>query len=713
MSETIGKSIPRVDVLDKCGGSAKYVDDMKFDNMLYAKTLRSTRPRAKILSLEIPALPDGYYIIDRNDVPGRNRVRILIYDQPFFAEDVVNYIGEPILLVVGADKAKILDIISQIEVHYEDLEPILSIEDAESGDKEPIFGEDNRFVDYEYSKGDPDKAFAASATIIENEYRTGYQEQLYLEPHGVIGVFRDGKVTVYGCMQCPFYARNAVIEGLGWDEERVQIIQTTTGGAFGGKEEYPSLICGQAAFAAVKTGHPVKLIFERTEDIEVTTKRHPSIVKHRTAFDAAGNILAMDVDIKFDGGAYAGLSDVVLQRGMFCAVGAYDIPNLRIGGRAFATNTVPCGAFRGFGAPQAFFAVEMQMQNIADKLGIDPIDFKLRYALKKGDTTSTGGILRDEIKIPEIMRTIDDMSNFRDKFQKYENESGNIRHGIGFSLFFHGCGFTGNGENIISGKITLRKSSDGAVEILISNTEMGQGALTALRKIVAKTLNIPIEDVIYENPDTDRVPDSGPTVASRTTVIVGGLLEIAAAELKERWHESGEIEISKVYKHPDYITWDQKSLHGDAYPTYSWGANVVEVEIDTITCEITLKKVWAVFDVGMAIDEKMLRGQIEGGIAQGLGYGNIEVMNSNDGKIQQNSITDYMIPTASDLPEIESQLIDNPYPYGPFGAKCAGELTLVGAGIALASAVQNALGSQIYKIPVRPEDLLEEFENGN
>lgn len=713
MSGMISKSVRRVDALDKCSGSARYVADLKFDGMLYAKTLRSTKPRAKIISIRIPPLPEGYCVVDKSDVPGRNRVKMLIYDQPFFAEDVVNYVGEPILLVVGPDREKILRIISQIEVVYEDIEPILSMEDAESGEKPSLFGDDNCFVDYQYTKGAPDEAFANATTIIEGEYETGYQEHIYLEPQGVIGVYEDDKVTVYGSMQCPYYVKRAVMECLGWCEERVRIVQTTTGGAFGGKEEYPSIIAGQVAVAAVKTNSSVKLIFDRTEDIECTTKRHPSITRYRTAVDEFGKITAMDVDIKFDGGAYAGLSDVVLQRAMFSATGVYNVPNVRVRGRAFATNKVPTGAFRGFGAPQVFFAVEMQMEKIASQIGINPIELRLKNAIQKGNRTSTGGILRQNVKLPEMVAMASEMSGIREKVSECRKSDSRFRRGIGMSLCFHGCGFTGKGEEIIRGKASLKKNADGIVEILVANTEMGQGALTALRKIVADTLAIPMENVKYDNPDTERVPDSGPTVASRTTMIIGNLLKQAAEEMAEKWNETNEIEISKVYEHPDYIEWNQDKFEGDAYPTYSWGVNVVELEVDTLTGEIAIEKVWAVFDVGVPIDEKLMRGQIEGGIAQGIGYATIEVMQNKNGKFLQNTITDYVIPTAMDLPQIESRLIENPYEFGPFGAKCAGELTFVGVAPAVAAAVKNAIGIDINKLPITPESIVKELEGEN
>ena len=710
LAMNISKPVKRVDNDEKVLGRAKFIADMKFDDMLYARTLRSTVPRARIISIEIPELPEGYFIVDHRDVPSNNRVKILENDMPFFAEDVVNYIGEPILLVVGPDRAVVTQILESIKVKYEELPAILSVEEAQSGEKPPIFGDDNLFADYYFDKGDPDAAFEKASRIVEGEYRTGCQEHIYLETQGMIGIYRDGKLTVYGSMQCPYYVKNALIFATGWDGDRIQVIQTTTGGAFGGKEDFPSLIAGHAAFAAIKAdGKPVQIIYDRVEDIISTTKRHPSIVKHRTALDENGNIIAMDVDIILDAGAYETLSPVVLQRAMFVATSVYNVPNLRVRGRAYATNHVPASAFRGFGGPQGVFAAELHITNVAEAVGANPLDYKRRFFVKKGDTTATSGLLRRHVPLQEIADALDEMSDFRRKYEEYRKNQrkGTPWRGIGISFFPHGCGFTGKGEEIIRGTASLKRYADGRVEILVSSVEMGQGAQTTLRKIVAETLGIPYTEVIYENPDTDRVPDSGPTVASRTVVIVGGLLERAARELKERWSEPGEITITKTYRHPSYIQWDQDKLRGDAYPEYSWGGNVVEVEVDPVTFEIRVVGVWGAYDIGTPIDERIIRGQIEGGVKQALGYATIEVMETKNGRILQASLTDYIVPTSKDFPRVIFKLIPSPYEYGPYGAKCAGEVPFVGPAPALAAAVQQAVGFRVDRIPVKPEWLLE------
>lgn len=711
--ETISIPVNKVDNREKLNGSATYLGELKPEGMLFAKTLRSDKARARIIGVDLPPLPEGYFIVDHHDVPGKNRVKIIFDDQPYFAEEYVNYIGEPILLVVGPDKGRILEILSTIRVDYEEMKPVLTMEDAADSDIPPIVGENNTFAAYTHNHGDVESAFRDAACIVEHEYRTGYQEHIYLEPQGVLATYEDGKISVYGSIQCPYYVKNALIPALGFEADRVRVVQTTLGGAFGGKEDYPSLIAGHVAFAALKTGRPVQLILDRVEDIEATPKRHPSVIRIRTAVDGDQQITALEAEVRLNAGAYAGLSNVVLQRAMFNIAGVYYIPNIRVRGWAMATNTVPNGAFRGFGAPQSIFAMEMHLNAVAKHLGIEPLEYKMKHMARKGDLTATGGVFRQDIKLAELIEAVDEMSGYRQKMKDFASRKDGVYRGIGLSMVLHGCGFTGSGErDHIKARVKLHKRSDGRVEILVANVDMGQGLKTGLRKIVAQTLNIPIESVIYENPDTDRVPDSGPTVASRTTMIVGKLLADAAVRLGASWNDSEDVEIIEDYKHPPEMQWDDSKFNGEAYPAYSWGVVAVEVEIDPLTYAIDVKGAWSAYDIGTAIDERIIRGQIEGGLLQGLGYGSLEVMDCLDGRIRQRNVTDYIIPSSMDAPKMESRLVDNPYERGPFGAKGAGELTLVGGAPALADAVSHALGIPIDRLPVTPEYLMEVLENG-
>ena len=699
MAKKISDSINRVDGSDKISGRAKYISDVYFKNQYYARTLRSEIAKGRILSIDFPEIPENYFVIDKDDIPGLNQMRTVISDNPIFADNEVNYIGQPILLVVGPDREIIAEIIDQIEVTYQKEKPILTLEEAEQ--------KASLFSDFDYSKGDVENAFNNASQIITDQYETGFQEHIYIEPQGITAVHRDNKMFVFGSMQCPFYIQGALEDVLCWPEDRLRVIHTTTGGAFGGKEEFPSMIACQAAVAALKTGHPVKIIYDRDEDIIASTKRHPSLVEYKAALDKNNKVSALEINVKFNAGAYSGISPVVLERGIFSAANVYNFPNVKVNGKNYRTNSVPCGAFRGFGAPQTIFSMEMFMHNLARKLGQDPLKFKKKHLIKRGDTTSTGGTMHGQVKMPEIIEKITKMSNYEEKFNNLSEN-----RGIGISLFIHGCGFTGDGENNIKGKITLEKKGEQAI-VKVSSTDMGQGAETSLRKIVSYTLEIPMEKVIYKKVDTGKVPDSGPTVASRTVMIVGGLLRSAALEMKEKWKQKQSMEISKIYAHPDYLKWDNDTYQGDAYPIYSFGANVVEVEVDPITLELDIQNLYAVYDVGTVIDEKGLRGQMEGGIVQGLGWATTEVMETNQGQLMQSSMTDYKIPTIKDVPEIECDFVTNPYEFGPFGAKCAGELPFNGPAPALAAAVSHALSVPIKKIPLRPENLLKEIKNEN
>jgi len=689
----ISESIKRFDFEDKISGEAIYTPDVHIEGMIYAKTLRSKVPRAKIVSIQIPTLPEGYFIVDHHDIPEKNVIPVVFDDQPIFATDEVNYIGEPILLVVGPEKIVILEIMDKIIIEYQAIQPILSIEDAESCSAPFIFKNQPHFVKYEYQKGSFYESVKCAKRVISDEFRTGYQEQAYLETQSMFATYDGHTVCVQGSMQCPYYIVESLKVALGWDESRIRVIQMPTGGAFGGKEEYPSLPGVHAALASIKTKRPVQLVFERQEDIQCSTKRHPTIIRIESYIDENDDIIARDIEVKSDGGAYAGLSSVVLQRTIFSIAGCYNIGNLRVRGTVFATNNVVTGAFRGFGGPQAFYAIEMHMENMANQLETDPIELRRKYFVKQGDTSSTQGIFYDPIVLDLIADEVIAMSDFNEKRLRFKSEK---LKGIGCSIFYHGCGFTGAGEaELIKPSVRLKKEKS-EVEIFISSTEIGQGVLTTMRKIVASTLDISIDHVHHNYPDSRNCPDSGPTVASRTVLIVGRLLQDCAIEMKKRWNEES-FDIIQNYVYPSHLSWDNQIFKGNAYPDYSWGANVVEVEIDENTYEIDVKGIWAVYDIGTPIDSKIVKGQIEGGIVQGLGYAMMEVLESKAGKLSQDTFTTYIIPSSLDIPPIFSKLVENPSTVGPFGARGLGELPLVGVAPALASAVQQAIGTKITK----------------
>lgn len=696
-SHSICDPVIKVDHHEKMGGSAVYIADMKVKGAITAGVLRSTVPHARIDKITYPKMEDGYKIVDSRDIPGSNELEVAVSRQPILAEDIVTYIGQPIAIIAGPDEKKIKEYISGTKVAYTPLPAVLTLDDATQ-----VMNE------YGYTQGDVDAAFSQAEQIVTETFRTGYQEQAYIETNGVIAEYKDGTVTVWGTLQCPYYVHGAVVQAFGLPEDKVRIIQAVTGGAFGGKEDYPSLLGCYAALAACKTGKPVRMIMDRREDMSVTTKRHPSRIVISSAINAAGELTGVKIDTTLDGGAYDGLSTVVLQRALICAAGVYNIKNLQVRGRAVVTNTVPTGAFRGFGAPQSFFAIETHMGHLAKRLGEEPLEFKRKYLAKQFDLTPTGGQYHDPVILDEMLKRADEFSDYAKKHKAYRSQTGRFRKGIGISLFLHGCGFTGSAErDYIKSVVHLLKHKDGKVEILASITDMGQGVKTTFSKIVSQVLGLPLADVICSNPDTHKVPNSGPTVASRSIQVVGRLLEKAAARLKEKWKDGQEQLIEEHYVHPDLIPWDLETFSGDAYATFAWGVNVVEVELDTLLATARVIGAWGIFDVGTPIDQKVMQGQMEGGMLQGIGYASMEKMESVNGTPYQNSLTDYIIPTSMDTVNFHTCMVDNPYQNGPFGAKGAGELTLVGAAAAYVAAVENAANADFHQIPLGPEKIME------
>src|SRR5438874_5206698 len=408
----VGKSIPRKEGRKKVTGQALYVDDLKFDKMLHGVTVRSSIARGRIKSISFeqpPATPTSrgsdsipwgeFTIVTAKDIPGENYVALILNDQPYLADEIVNHPEEPIVLLAHPDKYLLEEARRHVRIEYEEMPAVFSLQDS-LAQKEIIWGEDNVFKKFLVDKGNVDDVWSQAVSIVEGEYETGAQEQLYIENNGAIAVANpDDGVTVWGSMQCPYYIHKALIKLFGLPEEKIRVIQTETGGGFGGKEEYPSMIAGHAALLAWKAGLPVKMIYDRAEDMVLTTKRHPSRTRHKTAVTKDGKLLAMEIELVIDGGAYCTLSPAVLSRGTIHAAGPYLCPNVRIRSQAVATNAPPHGAFRGFGAPQVFFALERHINKVADAVGLSPEELRRRNFLHKGDCTATGQEIREDVDL--------------------------------------------------------------------------------------------------------------------------------------------------------------------------------------------------------------------------------------------------------------------------------------------------------------------------
>jgi CO/xanthine dehydrogenase Mo-binding subunit len=707
----VGRNVLRKEGVDKVTGAAQYIDDITFPNLLYGRTIRSTIPAGDILDVRLNFNADAFTVVDYRDVPGRNVVALIDDDQPCLAERLVRHVAEPIVLLAHDDREALLA--ADVQLSYR---PALPVYDPAAS---PV-----TFKTITIEKGRLDEGFAAADAIVEGEYRAGHQEQLYIEPNGVIAVWKDGGITVYGSLQCPYYVHRALKVLLGLPDNRVRVIQTETGGGFGGKEEYPSMIAGHAALLARKSGRPVKLIYDRVEDMVATTKRHPAIVRHRTGVTRDGRLTAMEVDAIIDGGAYATLSAVVLSRGVIHASGPYRCDHVRIHGRAAMTNTPPNGAFRGFGAPQTQFAVEVHMDRIAAELGIDPVRIREINALRPGDTTATGQRLGKDTSARQVLREAVKRSDFKRKWRALQRArpararpstgSGRAsRRGIGLSLFFHGSGFTGGGEVKLASKASLALTDRGA-RIFVGSTEIGQGTRTMHAQIVADALGVPFDDIEVNAVDTNEVPDSGPTVASRTCMVVGRILQRCAEEMRTRLGRltpreylrmHGPLLITKEYERPGGMSWDDTSYQGDAYGSYGWGCDVVELDVDRDTWEVTPLAGPSVHEIGKAIHPVLTLGQIEGGSAQGLGYALLEEVVMRDGRMANASLTNYIIPTTLDTPPMDIVVLENPYKHGPFGAKGVGEMPIDGPAPAVINALRQA-GFDLREIPATPEKIM-------
>ena len=729
----IGTNVPRKEGPAKLTGAAKYVDDLTPEGLWHGATVRSTVPRGRIVSITYPEhIPwHEFCVVTHTDIPGRNMVPMFLEDQPLLAESRVNHQDEAIVLLAHLDRECLAAAVAAVQVEYEIEPAIFTI--AESLLRETIiWGADNTFKTFHLEHGDVDQAFADADFIVEETYETGAQEQLYIETNGMIAEASADAVTVWGSLQCPFYVHRALKSIFDLPDEKVRVVQTETGGAFGGKEDYPSVLAGHAALLALKCGHPVKMIYDRAEDMAATTKRHPSRTRHRTAVSRDGKLLACDIDFVIDGGAYATLSATVCSRGTIHAAGPYQWPAVRVHSQAVATNTPPSGAFRGFGAPQSLFAIERHLDKVAGVVGLTPEELRRRNFIQHGGTTATGQTITQPLDLNALLDRAIAVSGYREKLARFarENPSSTIKRGIGFASFMHGAGFTGSGERYLNSLVGLEATAAGNVRVLVSSTEFGQGTNTILAQVAAEALNAPYELIELAQPDTNVVPNSGPTVASRTVMVVGKLLERAAHTMIRMLREHGflaegylpeelapsirayveqfgPLRTEQRYEAPGSIFWDDQKYMGDAYPAYAWAVYVAEVAVDTTTYTPIVTEFHALQEVGKVLHPVLAAGQIEGGVAQGIGYALYEKCVWTNGHMANNQMTNYIMPTSADLPPIHVHFEEIPFEHGAFGAKGIGELPMDGPAPAILNAIENATGIAFTHIPLMPEDVFE------
>jgi len=717
----VGTAVPRKEGREKVTGQARYVDDLRFPGMIYGATVRSPCPRGRIHAIRFgDGIPwQEFTIVRAADIPGANSIPLILDDQPCLADTVVNHAEEPVMLLAHPDRYLVEEARRAVSVEVEPWPAIFEIDDALTC-KQIIWGQDNVFKRFLVEKGDIDAVWREADFIIEGEYSTGAQEQLYIENNGMIAIASPAEgVTVWGSMQCPYYIHKALQKLFDLGGDRVRVVQTETGGGFGGKEEYPSMIAAHAALLAWKSGRPVKLIYDRSEDMVATTKRHPSRTRHRTAVRKDGKLLGMEIEFLIDGGAYCTLSPVVLSRGTIHAAGPYECANVRIRAQAVATNTPPHGAFRGFGAPQSLFALERQMDKVAAAVGLAPEELRRRNFIRQGQTTATGQEIREDPDLAGLLDRALAESDYHAKRSRFarENPGSRVKRGIGLACFYHGAGFTGSGERHMASVAGVEVTPEGRVRVLVSSAEIGQGTNTILAQIAAETLGVPYENVEIAQPDTAAVPNSGPTVASRTCMVVGKLVERAALEVTRTLASyapgapHGTVRCYAEYEAPPGVYWDDDTYRGDAYGTFAWAVYVAEVSVDTATYEARVEDFVALQEIGRVVHPVLAAGQIEGGVAQGIGYALYENVVWQNGRMANCQMTNYIMPTAADIPRMRVLFEERPYEHGPMGAKGIGELPIDGPAPAIVSAIENATGVGTACIPLTPEVLMQAMES--
>ncbi len=718
VSGLIGASVPRRDAPAKVTGAARYTDDLVVEGAWFGLTVRASEPRARLLGIDRDPAFDWsrVVVVTAADIPGDNVVSLMHDDQPALVADEIRHHAEAVALVAAPDPAMARAARAAITLRTEPLPPVL----------DPLASE-KAFARYEIAKGDLEAGFAEADLIVEGEYRVGPQEHIYIEPQAMVAAPEaGGGITVTGSLQCPYYVHAALARALALPLDKARVVQAETGGGFGGKEEYPSMLAVHAALLARAAGRPVRMTYDRHEDIVATTKRHAAVVRHRTGVATDGRLVAQEIDVVMDAGAYATLSPVVLSRGALHATGPYRCPNVRVRARAAMTNTVPAGAFRGFGAPQTEFAAEIHLSRIAEALGISPAELRRRLAYREGDVTATGQVLKQSVAAIDVLERAEEESGFEE--ERARTRRGGARagdrtaSGVGLALGWHGAGFTGSGEKTLASVAGIELTADGRIRILTAQTEIGQGAATVLPQVAAEVLGVAADLVEPEPLDTALVPNSGPTVASRTTMVIGGLVAEAAGKLRAEVEARtggafaatyrqdalthGPIRIDVRFDGYPGIEWDQERYRGDAYPAYGWAAAVAFVDVDLDTGVVAVRRIVAVDDAGRVVNPMLASGQVEGGTLQAVGYATIEEMQVVDGRYRNDRLATYLIPTALDAPAIEAHFVEAPFADVPHGAKGLGELPMDVGAPAVIDAIHDATGAWITELPATPGRIL-------
>ncbi len=771
----VGKKIIREDGLDKVTGHAKFADDYKFEGMLYAVMLRIPEVHAKINSIDFSDVENEKSvtaIITSKDIPGAKKVGMIKDDQPIFCDEKVVTPGDVIAMLVGESESIIRPLLKKIKVDYTPLPTITDPKKSLEPDANLIHPETgtNLIVYHPLRKGDVEKGFLESDEILEQTYTTQLIEHSYIEPEAVIAIpLGDSQgIKILGSIQNPFTARRFVASVLNLPLTKVRVIQANLGGSFGGKDDTMCILSARAAVAALKTNRPVKIKYSREESILESYKRHPYILNYKVGYTKAGKIKAMKIDILADGGAYCSMSPFVTWRTVVQATGPYEIENVHTDVRAAYTNNPYTGAMRGFGSPQPIFAQESLMDEIAVRLKMSPDEIRRLNGYKSGSITATGQkLLNHDVNLLKVLDTACGYTGFTFEWEKNKKEKpvtaqldssepilkdnlfikpeDSIKKGIGLAVSFRGCSLGAEGIDAAAAYLSIQ--NDGSVYLDCGLAENGQGLRTTYSIVAAEALGITPDKIIYLELDTGITPDSGPTVASRATLMGGGAVKSAAEILKERLENfvkeeynldendfvsfrenlvfsrkkgliakfldvckaaySHGINLATIgwYKSPN-VDWNEHNGQGDAYFTYVYGCQVAEVSVNIATGEIYIDKITAVHDPGKIINRLGAEGQVYGGVTQGAGYGIFEEITTDKGLIRELNFDTYTIPTSKDIGEIKPIFVEGKDSFGPWGAKSLGEPTLELTAAAISNAVFNATGKRFFNLPLNLEEVL-------
>lgn len=718
MTRLIGAPLPRPDASGKVTGATRYPADLLKPDMLHLQVVFAHRPHARILSVDTDAAlacPGVVAVLTAADVP-YNAFGLISDDQPVLCSDVVRFEGDKVALVVAQSKESALAGSQLVRILYEDLPIVIDPRAArlpEAPLLHPARGS-NILLHAPIRKGDAAAALALADVVLDGTFTTSWQEHAYLQPEaGIAFLDEQGRVVIETAGQWLHEDRRQIARILCLPEEQVVIRYAAIGGAFGGREDLS--VQHLLALAAWKLRRPVSITWSREESIIGHHKRHPMQIRCRWGARRNGTITAVEAEVIADGGAYASTSIEVVKVATLFASGCYEIPNISVDGYAVYTNNVPCGAFRGFGAPQAQFASEIMITRLAHALGLDPIEMRRRNIYREGSLEPTRTMLPEGVSaLPVLDRCVEEAVKRLNYGQSRPRTASHLRRGIGIACGIKNIGYSfGFPEQStatveLSGKADLERA-----RVRIGAADVGQGSHLALRQIVAETLDLPFDSVELLTDDSSEAPNAGSASASRLTLMAGQAVHEAALEARGKWGytDDEQVVVTKQFRPPATQPLDPQNgavVGGRPNYCYAYAAQAVEVEVNVLTGQVQVLRVISVHDVGRAINSQQIEGQIEGCLAQGIGYALLEDFKVKDGHILTPYLSTYLLPTILDMPtEIYPVILELADPVGPFGARGVAEMPLVPLTPAIASAIYDATGAWLSQQPMTPERVLE------